>query len=98
MRGRSRPAAGVLALFDSGWGSTTDSATAAVEVSIREPNPGWVEVVDTARSGVSVPRDGLVLVAGAGASLVARRAPARGRAGRPDSGGDTLAIVRRCRD
>jgi hypothetical protein len=62
-----------LAFFDAAWGARTDSATGAVEVTLAGRNPSRVAMVDTITSGVTIPTDGGVLIAG-------RNAPAETRA------------------
>lgn len=51
-----------LRLFDGRWGPVTDSAGSTVEVVVAG-EPLRVVVVDTLKSGVTIPDDGVVLVA-----------------------------------
>ena len=70
--GWNRPLAGALSLFDAGWGARTDSSTGAVEVIVSSRGRGVVIAVDTLPSGVDIPPDGIVLVAGRAAPALVR--------------------------
>jgi hypothetical protein len=63
----NRDAAGGLALFDPGWGSSTDIASSIVEVVLEGPSPHRVMAVDTMVAGVRIPPSGRVLRTGRGA-------------------------------
>ena len=63
-----------LALFDAEWGPATDTVSGAVEVVLRGTHPPAVLLIDTASSGVVIPRDGSALVARRGAPMALRAA------------------------
>ena len=54
-----------LAMFDDGYGVMTDSGTGNIEVKLAGSAPYAVELVDTARGGLSIATKGHVLVASA---------------------------------
>ena len=63
--GWNRAAPRGLAVFDSSWGVTTDTATSAIEVIVMQsPNAQQVSAVDTLPKGVTIPANGSVLIAG----------------------------------
>ena len=70
--GWNRPLAGGLSLFDASWGARTDSSTGAVEVTVSSRGRGVVVAVDTLPSGVDIPRNGIVLVAGRASPALVR--------------------------
>ena len=62
-----------LALFDEGYGVMTDTGGGNVEVKLAGSAPFAVELVDTARGGLSIATKGHVLVAGAQAPAELRQ-------------------------
>ena len=62
-----------LALFDDGYGVMTDTGAGNVEVKLAGSTPYTVELVDTARGGLSIAAKGHVLVAGAQAPVELRQ-------------------------
>jgi len=68
----NRRSARGLALFDPSWGPATDTASGAVEVTLGG-SPPTVIGVDTASAGVTIPRNGVVLVVGRDALAGLRR-------------------------
>jgi phosphodiester glycosidase len=63
-----------LALFDAGWGTGTDTASASIEVVLGGAGATTVLSIDTLSSGVTIPREGRVLVAGRAAAAALRGA------------------------
>lgn len=85
--GWNRRAAHGIAVFDDRWGGTTDSASSVIEVAVTGRPQGHVILVDTATSGVAIPRNGAVIVAG-------RDAPADLRASLRDlRAGDSVQMT-----
>jgi hypothetical protein len=66
--GWNRDAPAGLALFDAQWGASTDTGSAMIEIVLGGPSPYRVALVDTAVTGVAIPREGAVLRAGRNAS------------------------------
>ena len=59
----NRPVASGIATFDANWGRMTDSASNAIEIVLDSANGGFrVTAIDTATSGVLIPRAGVVHV------------------------------------
>lgn len=83
----NRSAVRGIAVFDGAWGSATDSASSVVEVAITGRPRGRVASIDTTNSGIAIPRNGAVIVAG-------RNAPAGPRAAlRELRAGDSVRIT-----
>jgi hypothetical protein len=59
----NRAAPNGIALYDERWGRATDTLSNAVEVVLEGGSASRVSAVDTATSGVVIPRGGAVLVA-----------------------------------
>lgn len=88
--GWNRSSTSGLSLFDVAWNSATDTATSAIEVVLAKGRSWRVGSVDTVPAGVSIPRDGGVLIAGRNAPDSLRTALRSLRAG--DSVGITMSI------
>ena len=77
VRGWNRDIADGVAMFDGGWGATTDTATGVIEVVLARSDTYRVSLVDTTADGVPIPERGAVLRIGRGAPAAVRGA-ARG--------------------
>lgn len=73
LAGWNRLAPRGLALLDPAWGAASDSGTGRVEVSLAGI-PLRVLAIDTVPAGLGIPAAGVLLVAGRGAGMGARRA------------------------
>ena len=62
IRGWNHPAPSGIALYDSRWGTLTDTLSSAVEVVLEGSAPARVISIDTTPGGVAIPRDGAVLI------------------------------------
>jgi hypothetical protein len=74
VRGWNRDVADGVAMFDGGWGATTDTATGVIEVVLAGPDTYRVSLVDTTADGVPIPERGAVLRIGRGAPEAVRGA------------------------
>jgi hypothetical protein len=72
VRSWNRPEMAGVAFYDAAWGRTTDTATSLIEVVLDGRDPSRVVAVDTARTGVVIPANGGVLVAGRTADVGVR--------------------------
>lgn len=62
IRGWNHAAASGIALYDSGWGSSTDTLSNSVEVVLDGTGSARVSLIDTTTAGVAIPRGGVVLI------------------------------------